>query len=145
MTKALKQVSRRFVWFPLCAILVGLFAHIGRAQTADLPPARTRRHVLHRLWCELAYLHDLRLNPNAWCGHRTGLPPSHRDMRLGHIVRAVLAGDSRSAGHARHQRVITRQHGSDDGRGIARGANHHHETERRRVLSDHRRHHGDST
>src|ERR1039457_5362131 len=38
MTKALKQVSRRFVWFPLCAILVGLFAHIGRAQTAVFPP-----------------------------------------------------------------------------------------------------------
>ena len=145
MTKPLKHVSRHIVWLALCAMLVGLFAHDGRAQTADLPPARTRRHVLHRLWCELAYLHDLRLNPNAWCGHRTGLPPSHRDMRLGHIVRAVLAGDSRSAGHARHQRVITRQHGSDDGRGIARGANHHHETERRRVLSDHRRHHGDST
>src|ERR1039457_1632952 len=38
MTKALKQVLRRFVWFPLCAILVGLFAHIGRAQTAVFPP-----------------------------------------------------------------------------------------------------------
>src|ERR1035441_5369422 len=38
MTKPLKQVSRRIVWFLLCAILVGWFAHDGRAQTAVFPP-----------------------------------------------------------------------------------------------------------
>ena len=38
MTKPLKQVSTRFAWFPLCAILVGPFAHDGRAQSSVFPP-----------------------------------------------------------------------------------------------------------
>src|ERR1022692_1224681 len=38
MTKPLKQVSRSIGWFPLCAILVGPFAHDGRAQSSVFPP-----------------------------------------------------------------------------------------------------------
>src|ERR1039458_38705 len=38
MTKPLKHVSRHIVWLALCAMLVGLFAHDGRAQTATFPP-----------------------------------------------------------------------------------------------------------
>jgi hypothetical protein len=32
------QVSRRFIWFAACAILVGWFAHDGRAQSSVFPP-----------------------------------------------------------------------------------------------------------
>jgi hypothetical protein len=32
------QVSRRFIWFAACALLVGPFAHDGRAQSSVFPP-----------------------------------------------------------------------------------------------------------
>ena len=38
MTRRLKQVSRRAVFFPLCAILVGWFPEDGRAQSSVFPP-----------------------------------------------------------------------------------------------------------
>ena len=44
MTRRLKQASRRLVFFPLCAILVGLYARDGHAQFGGSvfpPPAPT--------------------------------------------------------------------------------------------------------
>src|ERR1017187_2784864 len=67
------------------------------------PPALAGRHLLLGPRRKLAHLHDLWRCVDTRRGERAGLPPSHRDMRLGHIVRAVLAGDTRSAGHARSE------------------------------------------
>src|ERR1039457_2359298 len=38
MTNTLMQVSRRFIWFAACAILIGWFAHDGRAQGSSVFP-----------------------------------------------------------------------------------------------------------
>src|ERR1022692_1896913 len=38
MTNTLMQVSRRFIWFAACAILIGWFAHDGRAQGSNVFP-----------------------------------------------------------------------------------------------------------
>src|ERR1039458_10367636 len=53
---------------------------------------RRRRNVLLGTWSQLANLRDLWRRVDARRGHRADLAQGDRDVRVGHVVRAVLAG-----------------------------------------------------
>src|ERR1039458_3541802 len=57
---------------------------------------RRRRNVLLGTWSQLANLRDLWRRVDARRGHRADLAQGDRDVRVGHVVRAVLAGGWRS-------------------------------------------------
>ena len=74
---------------------------------------RWRRNVLLGTGCQLAHLHDIRRLVDARRGHRADLASSDRNVRIGHVVRAVLVGGRRSsvysAGHGRYRHTARRE------------------------------------